>query len=342
MCTTPMIRAETFEKYTNKKGGISYKAEIWGDARQYDKDFGKWALNTGRYRKIELIPCGQCIECQLAYSRDKATQMMLELNYGYKGGKYPDGTAWFITSTYADEYLKTHKYVQEETGEIFEGVSLSKEDSANYHKRIRYYFPEMKSKYVVAGEYGSRSGRPHLHDIFFGMKLDPTRFTEKHLNKLGQPCWRCKELEDIWGMGRVTVGRVEWRSCAYVARYTLKKAFKKNKQWYMAQGMLPEFIHWSNGIGKDYLIANKDKIYETDSVPIVNHIGASQKPPKSYDRILQEVDPELYEKIKRQRQVYAKNQELAMRFQTDLRPDERRKVAEARMASVMKDLRLEV
>lgn len=353
-CNFPLIRAETFETYRNKKGGISFKAEfIPRDI--YDKDFKKNAIKAGMYRKVTPVGCGQCTGCMLDYSRDKATQMMMQKYYGYHekfdekgnpidtGHAYPDGTCWFITCTYSDEYLPTHKYVKTDTGEICEGISLNIEDEKNFMKRLRNNYPQMKIKYVVAGEYGSKSLRPHYHYIIFGLPLEQEKFKTAHTNGLGQRTWKMEKLEKIWGMGYVEIGRVDWRSCAYVARYTLKKAFKKNKAWYLSQGMVPEFIAWSNGIGKDFFDENeKNEIYRTGTVPIQSHTGGLLKIPKSYDRMLKEIDPCLWKKVSSKRQQAAKNNELILRNQTDLTPEERRKMQEARMLQVMKDLRTEV
>lgn len=350
-CTSPLIRAETYEAYTNQKGGKSYKAE-WLPRTLMDECGNLRTLRrrfNHKYRKIDLVGCGQCIDCQLNYSRDRATQMMLHKQYGYhevfdennnpldKGHAYPDGTCWFLTVTYADEYLKTFQTLDTETGEKFEGISLSVEDHQKFIKRLRKKYPQIKIQFVCAGEYGSQTLRPHYHYIIYGLPLPQETFVKRGLNGLNQPIWSCDELTDIWGMGHVTIGRVDWRSAAYVARYTLKKAFKKDKDYYYAQGMHPEFIIWSNGIGKEYYFESKDKIYTTDEVMIP---GKMVKPPKSYDRYLKESDPELYNKIKAKREQAAQFAET--QWQTDLTPEERRKMQEARMKQVIKDIRTEV
>lgn len=339
-CNKPLVRAETYSRYTNKQGGISYKCD-WINRDEFDK-FGSSYLQN-KYRRIDLVGCGQCVECRLQYSRDKATQMMLEKKFGYNGGEYPDGTCWFVTCTYADEYLKTSHTVDIETGELFEGVSLDKHDHQTFIKRIRKELPDIKIKYVVAGEYGSQTLRPHYHYIFFGLPLDQTQFVKTGINDMGQPTWKNDWLTKKWGLGHVTIGRVDWRSCAYVARYTLKKAYGKEKNWYYAQGMEPEFICWSNNVGHDYFKEKYQTIYQTDSVPVLNNkSGANVKPPKSYDRMLKEIDPKLYEKVKRIRTQSAESTEIQLRLQTDLTPEERRLMQEARMQQVMKDIRTEV
>lgn len=346
-CNFPLIRAETFEPYKNQKGGISYKAEFLPrDA--YDKTQLKMLEKNGIYRKITPVGCGQCTGCLLDYSRDKATQMMMEKAFGNNGKAYPEEQCWFITCTYSDEYLPTHTYVRVDTGEKCEGISLSVEDEQKFMKRLRNHFPNSKIKYVVAGEYGSKTLRPHYHFIMFGLPLDQTQFKTAHQNELGQRTWKSEELEKIWGMGYCEIGRVDWRSCAYVARYTLKKAFKKDKWWYLSQGMQPEFIAWSNGIGKNFIqekIESKEELeqwYTRGKVPISSHMGGLLKIPKSYDRIIKEIDPKLYDKISRMRQKQAHSSELILRRQTDLTPEERRTMQEARMKQVMKDIRTEV
>lgn len=42
------------------------------------------------------------------------------------------------------------------------------------------------------------------------------------------------------------------------------------KEWYFQQGLIPEWIAWSNGIGNQYLIDHTREILETDCVPIKN------------------------------------------------------------------------
>lgn len=341
-CLKPMVRAETHESFRNKKGKISWKVE-WLQRDQYDDNRCQDLVKSGKYRRINIIPCGQCIECRLQYSREWATRIMLEKQYGYNGKPYPDGTAWFLTLTYADEYLSTFKTIDTETGELFEGISLNKNDIPNFFKRIRNHFPDMKIKYLQCGEYGGKTLRPHHHAIVFGLPLPQEEFKKVGMNNLNQPTWEWKPLSDIWGLGYVNIGRVTWESAAYVARYTLKKANSKDNNWYLAQGMLPEWISMSNGIGEWYFEHNKNKIYKTDSVPVLNKSkGVNVKPPKSYDRMLKEMDPALYEKVKAMREQNGITQESLLRHQTDLTPEERRKVSEARMKQVMKDIRNEI
>ena len=78
-------------------------------------------------------------------------------------------------------------------------------------------------------------------------------------------------------------------------------------------------------------------------MPIKNKKTAQNvNPPKSYDRMLKDIDPELYDKVKRLRKSNGKSAELLLDRQSNLTREERRKIAEARMKQVVKDIRKEV
>lgn len=62
----------------NAKGGKSYKCE-WLSRQDYDK--GRYKNMTPTiYRRIDLVPCGKCLNCRLSYAREKAILCMLEKN----------------------------------------------------------------------------------------------------------------------------------------------------------------------------------------------------------------------------------------------------------------------
>lgn len=340
-CNFPLIRCETYETYKNSQGGTSYRVE-WAERDQFDSPEGRKFLEK-KYRRVQPIPCGQCIECRLNYAREWATRAMLEKNYGYNGGAYPDGTTWFLTLTYADEYLHQSTKVNTETGEIHRGISLYKKDMQDFIKRLRYYYPSMNMKYISAGEYGGQTLRPHYHLIVFGLPLEQWDFKKIGMSPTNDPYWKHEKLTKIWGKGNVTIGRVTWESVAYVARYTLKKVKGKDSLWYNMQGMNEEFTTKSQGIGKDYFLNNVEKIYTTDSVPIVNkRTGKNVHPPKNFDRLLKMFNADLYDEIKEIRKQNGETQEILMQRQTNLTPEERRRISEERMQSVMKDIRKEL
>ena len=70
------------------------------------------------------------------------------------------------------------------------------------------------------------------------------------------------------------------------------------------------------GIGRNYFEENKEKIYELDE--IINAKGKSVKPPHYYDRLMQEENPELMTKIKRNREEILNNRLEVKMSQTAL------------------------
>lgn len=345
MCKSPLARLEKYERYTNKQGGISYKC-----------DFDSWAniernlrYYKNKYRKVDMIPCGQCLECRLNKARDKANQMILEKK------NYSEEQCWFITLTYNDEHLRTHVTQNLETGELIEGISLLKKDIQNFTKRLRRYFEYHYNnkgiRYVIAGEYGSETNRPHYHMIVFGLNLDQTKLKFYKHNEMGQTIWTHKELQNLWkdkegnDIGFVTVGRVTWNSCCYVARYTLKKHYKKDAGIYGCQGKIPEFILQSTkpAIGRQYLIENKEELYITKTIPIYNEkTGELIGLPKSYMRYIEKTDPEEYHKMQLSKKLKAESSEKLKQTQTDLTPEERRKAKDELLKQKFKNFRKEI
>ena len=363
-CPKPLIRAETYQSYRNKKGGISWKEE-WLPRDYYDELLTNNMLNTiipAVYRKVDQVPCGQCIECRLQYTREWATRCMLEKEFGYHeifdeegnpldiGHKYPDNTCWFLTLTYKDEYLPSQSCVNQLTGEVYKGFTVKKEDMQLFWKRVRNKkkWKNLQIKYLNCMEYGSQTHRPHGHAIVFNLPLDITKFKKMGVNDWGDPYWTTDELDNCWyddetekPLGHITIGRVTWKSASYVARYNLKKLLNKdNDEWYHLQGIQPEYVSMSNNIGLEYLTQNWDKVVATDSVPVINpKSGELAKAPKRFMRIIEEIDHDMYKRIKHERRISGISQEYIRRQNTDLTPEERRKQSEERMKQVIHDLR---
>lgn len=348
MCTKPLIRAETNEAYKNKKGGTSYRVE-WLQRDQYDRREKNKLLMQARYRRIQEIPCGQCVECRLNYSRQWATRAMLEKKY------WPENQCWFLTLTYSDEYLPINSAVDTETGEIVTGASLQKKDMQDFWKRVREHWnlynktdkegniEKYGLKYLNAGEYGHENYRPHYHALVYGLPLNPMKIKKIGNNDQGDAYFESFELDELWGKGFVTVGQMTWQSAAYVARYTLKKAYGGNNDILLAMGKKPEFVSMSQGFAKRYFDEHKELIYHSDTVPVLNtKTGEFVKPPKNFDRMLKEIDSEIYYKVKRAREKQKNQGEREARKQTDLTPEERRSQKEELIKKSFKDIRKEL
>ena len=329
-CTKPLIRAETWETYTTKEGKKAYKTE-WLQRDFYDqiKNSPNWNWwNGNKYRSITPIPCGQCLDCQLNYARQWATDCMLEKHY------YPENECWFITLTYADEYLPIYKYTTED-GKEYSGISLRKKDFQDFWKRLRKHY-KCKIKYLLAGEYGSQTQRPHSHAIVFGLPLNTTQFKYIGKNANGDALWTDPELEKVWGKGNIIIGQVTFKSVSYVVRYTIKKWKNKDSNLNKLYGRIDEFICMSQGIGKRYYEDNKDKIISQGGV--ITESGKIAMP-KRFMRQIKKENSEKYENLKRRNQKIAEQNEIQRNQQTDLSPEERRQKDNMLKTKNFKDMR---
>ena len=338
-CTHPQIRLETYKKYKNTQGGISYKADlIWTEKGASYSDIIKSAENLlvkGKYHKYDIIPCGKCLGCFLEKARDKAVQLSLEK----MNPEYEDNECWFITLTYDDAYLPLHSTVDANTGEIFTGASVELKDIQNWIKKLRDNNPTKNIRYMCAREYGSHTLRPHYHIIIFGLPLDRELFCKIGNNTNGDPLWTTPELDNLksricWTVrrplgdrtapmyraGNVTVGEVTFQSISYVARYTMKKANKEydSEWWYKAQGLDIEGISQSQDLGKWYYDQHKHQIYQFDLVPVMGKNGNFSRPPRSFDRMYKKEYPEEWEEVVKKRKEKMLTNMLQKENQTDM------------------------
>lgn len=154
-----------------------------------------------------VVPCGKCLSCRCDYSREWSNRMILELKDHDK--------AIFVTLTYNNDNLPM-------TDDGY--PTLCKRDVQLFLKRLRKHYDGITIRYYLAGEYGSRTNRPHYHAIIYGIGLtDFTDLDYRGTNEIGSPFYTSPTLEKIWSHGFVLFSDVTWRTCNYVARYVLKK-----------------------------------------------------------------------------------------------------------------------
>lgn len=229
------------------------------------------------------LPCGQCIGCRLERSRQWAIRLMKEL-------KLHDRSS-FLTLTYDDVHLPRLNSGR---------PTLVLEDVQLFLKRLRKHFSPHPLRYFQCGEYGELTERPHHHMILFGEDFCKDRVHIED-SRSGFPQFMSPLLSDCWGKGRAVISEVSFESAAYVARYCLKKITGKGSVFHYA-GRKPEFVTMSRrpGIGSAYFEEFKDDIYPSDSV--VPEIGRpASLPPRYFDKLLEKVDPVLFEFVKKKR-----------------------------------------
>lgn len=323
--------------YPNKRWHVGYhdsgkpKFKITGRFVDFLADDGSGNLIPCSYDHPELwpgriahkmvdgliTPCGQCLECRIQRSREWANRLMIERDR--------HETAYFITLTYDEAHVPYVNIADEDTGEILydpvfgyeaRNLSLYKPDVAAFLKRLRSslaYKGLNQIRFYACGEYGSETARPHYHLIVFGLdlpdlKLFKTNFRgEKYYrSKIVEDCWRDKSKNPI---GHVLIADCTWETCAYVARYVVKKfTGELSAEYYDKRGIQPEFSTMSRkpGIARDFYDAHKHDIYEHDEINIsTGKRGILTKPPAYYDRLYDQEAPEHLHRIKERRQATA-------------------------------------
>lgn len=262
------------------------------------------------------IACGKCVGCRLDYSRQWANRCMLELDY--------HDSAYFVTLTYNDFSVPKSFYPDPDTGEAQQSLTLCKRDWQLFMKRLRKQHPDDNIRFFMCGEYGPSTFRPHYHAIIFGLHLNDLVPWSK--SSLGYQYYLSPSLSRAWSsrgsardlfgeefstplaeLGHVLVGEVTWDTCAYTARYIMKKLKGPEAQFYSDFNLVPPFVLMSRrpGIARQYFDDHPD-IYEYDFINIKTEKGGRKvRPPRYYDQLFDLQQPERMAEIKVTRQKMA-------------------------------------
>lgn len=161
------------------------------------------------------VPCGKCPAC---LSR-RTSVWTFRLKQHAKNAT----SSHFVTLTYDTRFVPI-------TARGF--LTLDKRDVQLYFKKLRKAHPENHEpiKYYLAGEYGSKTFRPHYHIILFNADIEL--------------------IHKSWDKGEVHIGELTEASAAYTAKYINKgKIIPMHKN----DDRLPEFSLMSKKLGLNYL-----------------------------------------------------------------------------------------
>lgn len=168
------------------------------------------------------IPCGKCVLCRQARAFEITLRAVAESRcYDFSS---------FITLTVDDEHLHS----------VFPFNKLTRRPYQLFLKRLRKKIG--KFRYILCGEYGSRTGRAHYHLIVFGH-----RFVDGYVDRAG--CWcPSRVISECWPFGLFAVDDVNSERIAYVAGYQLKNDPIADDQDF------PQFVVWSRrpGLGFEW------------------------------------------------------------------------------------------
>lgn len=228
------------------------------------------------------VPCGHCLLCRVEHSRQWAVRIMNEAQLHLYNA--------FVTLTYADEHLPEHN-------------SLHFEDLQKFWKRLRKRAGELR--YYACGEYGDKTNRPHYHACVFGHSLAEGRIIIRQEPTL---LWTTPWLNQAWGKGQVSVGALTFETAQYCAAYVTKKLHQAKRYVRTDEEtgeLIPleqprAFMSLKPAIGKDWVTQYGALAFEHDRV-IVN--ARAQKPPRYYDRWLEQTNPTKHKEIKEKRKA---------------------------------------
>lgn len=241
------------------------------------------------------IPCGHCLGCILDKASDWATRIWCEQQLWTH--------SCFVTLTYNNGKRTIKGQEDKDSLPRRNGyMTLCKQDIQDFKKRLRKHCKgiqewenprthkiERPIRTFEAGEYGPTGGRPHYHMAILNWQPDDLEFYK--YNKQGEPLYKSKKLQKIWGCGFVVIGLLNEKSAGYIARYTMKKAkeaktfrryywtkdeldkktgeYKDKRHYKTREGKIePEFLTMSRGVGlgRLYFEQNFDKIKRNNGI----------------------------------------------------------------------------
>ena len=274
--------------------------------------------STGELIEQIKIPCGKCLGCRLDYSRAWADRCVLE------SLDKPSDECWFLTLTYNDNNIETKKRsLLTDKGTL----TLYPKDVQDFLKRLRVEwfrrYNRDNIRFFMCGEYGSETARPHYHMLIYNLPIYDLKFYKANIQ--GDLLYNSDELEELWSHGFVVIGKFEWKTAAYTARYVLKKFKGKTKEeteeHYKSVGLLPEFTRMSRcpGIARSYYDAHVHEIYKNDE--IILPCGRITKPPKYFDKIATDQEPDMMVFVKEARKRVAELKKAQIFNETTLDED---------------------
>jgi hypothetical protein len=154
-------------------------------------------------------------------------------------------------------------------------ASLVKRDYQLFLMRFRKCFSAYKIKYLLVGEYGDKSLRPHFHLVVFGIPLTILNGNFSinpgplHLSSVpgSNRLYSCV-VSDLWPYGFNMVGPAGEQCMRYVSGYVQKKQYRDSGvKAYDDTGRIPPFLRVSQGMGKDWCLANADSLRQSLCIP---------------------------------------------------------------------------
>lgn len=193
----------------------------------------------------------------------------------------------FLTLTYNNENLPADG-------------KLKYEDFQVFVRKLRK-ITNNKIGYIVTGEYGEKTKRPHWHALIFNFR--PTDAKYHYTSHSGDKVYTSQTISKLWNKGHIEFGQVNINSAGYVARYAAKKLVHGKDQDHQYHP-----IHKTSSkhaIGKKYVEKYWKNIFDLGYIVLPNF----QKVPipRYYEDWLRKEKPEEFIKYYTTLKTVAKN-----------------------------------
>lgn len=181
----------------------------------------------------QTVNCGGCIPCRVRRGQETETRGVHEwIHRGH--------VASAITLTYDDEHIPY-------------GHSLDHRDVQLFIKSLRN--TGFDFSYLMCGEYGEETSRPHYHLVLFGVDfLAEGGCRYYKTSKAGIPLYNSRIIEDAWKRGYAPIQAVTRQAIGYVCGYTLKAMYgQKARDEYALRnpdGSVPFVYGWRGTPGR--------------------------------------------------------------------------------------------
>jgi len=217
----------------------------------------------------------------------------------------------------AQAFIKRLRYYQEERSK---NGKIDLEQFRRARNTTSGLYTENKIKYYLAGEYGSKRFRPHLHIILFNVMS-------------------CDDIRSAWTYGTVWIDDVNQNTVDYTLKYICKPPEQKPKGF----DGIPEFSLMSKGLGKNYLTHDTANFHKKEYNNFVsNGKGVKIPTPRYYtQKILSKENKEIKAVWNHNETLRRKEEEERMGKKYGYNPEEIRiKIAHAnthKLKSPIKD-----
>ena len=227
------------------------------------------------------VDCGSCLSCKLKRGREWVARSLIHQHFLRDAP-----VTVMLTLTYDKEHIP-------------EGYNLRYHDIQLMLKRLRKEYTDYNGKterrfsYIVCGEYGPKTQRPHYHMILWGLSSAEIK---QHFGQYAcLPMWLNGFSHIGWLFGSEMI--------SYVVQYTTKKLKKKAYKGTRT----PPMLRMSKGIGAA-LLYNKTLLDKMFNAGYISICGKKYPIPRYYFKKLEMDRGEFYKQhiIKQQEELINK------------------------------------